>query len=107
MNFGMVRLNQSMVIEQNYVKLILIALLFTLKLKIFNEDIADDVERVWYMVDTSGLIHLPMMRMMKDRFQQVWTKKAIGFFKDKLGGENMKEFCGGIRNGWWQWKEKN
>ena len=46
MNFGMVRLNQSMVIEQNYVKFILIALLFTLKLKIFNEDIADDVERV-------------------------------------------------------------
>ena len=41
-----------------------------------------------------GLIHLPMMRMMQDRFQQARTKKKLFFFKDELGGKIMKKIAG-------------
>ena len=47
----MITLNQSIGIEQNYVIQILIALLFILKLKIFCEDISNNVEK-WF--DTSN-----------------------------------------------------
>ena len=47
MNFGMITLNQSMEIEQNYVTQILIALLFTFTF----EDISNDFE-TWF--DTSN-----------------------------------------------------
>ena len=47
----MSKLTQSMEAEQNFVTQILIALLFTLKPKIFFEDISNDVER-WF--DTSN-----------------------------------------------------
>ena len=43
------------------------------------------------MMLKNGLIHLTMMKMIKDRFQQV-KKKVIGLFKDELGGEIMIEF---------------
>ena len=51
MNFGTIILIQSMETEQNFVTRILTALLFTLKPKIFFEDISNDVER-WF--DTSN-----------------------------------------------------
>ena len=46
---------------QNYVTQILIVLLFTLKLKIFFEDIFNDVK--------NGLIRLTIIKTIKDLFQ--------------------------------------
>ena len=51
----------NMVTEQNYATWILIALLFILSLKISTKTLL--------MIFTCGLIHLTMMRMVKDRFQ--------------------------------------
>ena len=34
-----------------------------------------------------------MMKIIKDLFQQIKTKKVDGFFKDKLRGKIMKEFA--------------
>ena len=56
-----ITLNQSMRTEQNYVTWILIALLFILKLKIFT--------KILLMMLKDSLIHLTMMRMMKDHFE--------------------------------------
>ena len=61
MNVGMIILSQSMEAKQNYVIRILIALLFILKLKIFT--------KILQMLLKDGLIHLTIMRMMKDHFQ--------------------------------------
>ena len=52
--FGMIILNQNMAIEQNYVTLILTFLLFILKLNIFYEDTANDVERLFGTSDFDG-----------------------------------------------------
>ena len=41
----------------------------------------------------TGLTHLTMMRMMKDRANKQ-EQKRNQFFKDELGGKIMKEFCG-------------
>ena len=61
MNFSMIILTQSMETEQNFVTQILIALLFTLKPKIFL--------KIFPMMLRDGLIHLTMIKMIKDRFQ--------------------------------------
>ena len=57
--FGMITLNQSM--EINCVTRTLIALLFTLKPKIFL--------KIFLVMLRGGLIHLTMMKMTKDHFQ--------------------------------------
>ena len=61
MNFGTVILYQSIKTEQNHVIQILIALLFTLKPNIFL--------KIFLMMLRDGLIHLTMIKMIKDRFQ--------------------------------------
>ena len=54
--------------------------------KEFYEDIAGDVERLFYTSNYDGNDErlLPIGK----------NKKEIGFFKDELGGKIMKEFCG-------------
>ena len=79
----MITLNQSMVIKQNYVILILIALLFITEY--FFEDISNDVE-VWY--DTSNYDENDKRPLSIGK-----NKKVIGLFKDELGVTIMKEFC--------------
>ena len=81
MNFGMTILIQSMETEQNFVTQILIALLFTLKPKIFFEDISNDVER-WF--DTSNYDKNDKRPLPIGR-----NKKVPGPFKDQLGGKIM------------------
>ena len=61
------KLNQSMEIKHNYNTLILTVLLFILKLYIFTNTSV--------MMLKDGLIHLTMRKTIKDRFQQVKTKK--------------------------------
>ena len=65
--FWWVMFNQSMKTNQNHVIWILIALLFTLKLKIFVKTLL--------MVLKNDLTHLPMIKMIKDHLQLVKTKK--------------------------------
>ena len=60
MNFGMITLNQNIKTEQNYVKWILTALLFVLKLKIFMKTLL--------MTLKNGLIHQTAAKMIIDRF---------------------------------------
>ena len=67
MNFGMIILSLNMEIKQDYATWILIALLFILKLKIFTKTLL--------MMLKDGLIHLTMMKKIKDHFQQEKTKK--------------------------------
>ena len=82
MNFGMIILNQNIKTMQNYVILILTALLFILKLKIFYKDIADDVKNRF---DTSSYeVDRPLPKGM--------NKKVKGLIKDKLGGKILTEF---------------
>ena len=82
----MITLSQRIEIEQNYVILILIALLFILKLKIFL--------KIFLIMLRYGMLRLiKMMKMIKDLFQKVKIKKVIDMFKDELGGRIMKEFC--------------
>ena len=60
-NFGTIILTQSMETEQNFDTQILIALLFTLKLKIFI--------KTFLIMLKYSLIHLILMKMIKDLFQ--------------------------------------
>ena len=83
MNFGMTILTQSMETKQNFVTQILIALLFTLKPKIFFEDISNDVER-WF--DTSNYNENDKRPLPIGK-----NKKVPGLFKDELGGKIMTE----------------
>ena len=83
MNFGMTILTQSMETKQNFVTQILIALLFTLKPKIFFEDISNDVER-WF--DTSNYNENDKRPLPIGK-----NKKIPGLFKDELRGEIIKE----------------
>ena len=83
MNFGMTILSQSMETEQNFVTRIQIALLLTLKPKIFFEDISNDVKRRF---DTSNYDDnderpLPIGK----------NKRVPGLFNDELGGKIMVE----------------
>ena len=59
--FGMTILTQSMETEQNFVTRILVALLFTLKPKMFL--------KIFPMMLRDGFIHLTMIKMIRDRFQ--------------------------------------
>ena len=86
MNFGMIMLNQSIKIIQNYSIWILTVLLFIYKTKDFHKDIADDVEK-WF--ETSNYDDDLDRPLSKGR-----NKKKIVFFKDELGGMTMKEFVG-------------
>ena len=61
MNFGMITLNESMGIEQNYVTRILTALLFIFELKIYLKTLP--------MMLKNGLIHLTTIKMIKDCFK--------------------------------------
>ena len=83
MNFGMAILTQSMETGQNFVTRILTALLFTLKPKIFFEDIPNDVEK-WF--DTSNYDKNDKRSFPIDK-----NKKVPGLFKDELGGKIMTE----------------
>ena len=69
--------------EQNFVALIQIALLFTLKPKIFFEDISNDVER-WF--DTSNYNENDKRPLPIGQ-----NKKVPGRFKDELGGKIITE----------------
>ena len=60
-NFGMIISAQSMETRQNYAIQILIVLLLTLKLKIFL--------KTFPIMLRDGLIHLTMIKMIKDHFQ--------------------------------------
>ena len=85
MNFGMIILNQSKEIKQNYVTWTLTAFIIHIITEDFYKDIANDVE-IWF--DTSSYDEnderlLPIGK----------NKKLIGLFKDELGGKIMKEFC--------------
>ena len=80
MNFGMITSNQSTEIKQNYATWILTALLFILKPKIFMKTLL--------MMLKNGLCSKDDNRLLPIG----WNKKAIGPFKDKLGGKIVKEF---------------
>ena len=85
MNFGMITLDQSTMIKQNYVIWILIVLFLIFLLKTFFENINSDVER-WF--DTSNY------DKNDERPLQIGVnKKVIGMFKDELDGKIIKEFC--------------
>ena len=84
MNFGMITLSLCIVIKQNYVTQILIALLYILK-QDFYKDIASDVERLF---DTSNYDKKDERPLPIGK-----NKKVIGFFKDELGGKILREFC--------------
>ena len=72
--------------KANHVTWILTAFLFILKLKIFM--------KILWMMLKNGSTHQTTVKMIKDHFQQLRTRKKIDFFKDELGGNNMKEFAG-------------
>ena len=74
MNFGMIKLTQSIEIEQNFATQILIALLFTLKLNNFL--------KIFLMMLRNGSIRLTMIKMIIDLFWQARIKKMKS--KDEL-----------------------
>ena len=79
----MITLSQNMETEQNYAIQIQIALLLTLKPKIFLEDISNNVER-WF--DTSNYDKNDKRTLLIGK-----NKKVPGLFKDELGGEIITE----------------
>ena len=81
MNFGMITLSENMETEQNFFTQTLIALLFTVKQKIFFEDIFNDVKRWFYAFnyDKNDKRLLPIGK----------NKKVPGLFKDELEGKIM------------------
>ena len=81
----MITLNRNIKTKQNYITQILTALLFILKLTIFRKKLL--------IMFKNGLTHLTMMKVIKDRSEQV-KKKVIGLFKDELEGKMMLEFVG-------------
>ena len=70
---------------QNYATWILIAFVIHIFIEDFFEDISNDVER-WF--DTSSYD-----KNDKRPLSIGVNKKAIGLFKDELGGKIMKSFC--------------
>ena len=84
MNFGMIILTQSMETEQSFVTQIPTALLFTLKPKIFFEDISNNVEE-WF--DTSNYDKNDKRPLLIGK-----NKKVLSLFKDELGGKIIAEF---------------
>ena len=83
MNFGMTILIQIMETKQNFVTQVLIALLFTLRLKVFYEGFSNDVER-W--LDTSNYDKSDKRPPPIGK-----NKKVPGLFKDELGGKIIAE----------------
>ena len=68
MNFGMITLNQSIEMEQNYVTdMDTDSFAIYIKTEIFIKTLL--------MMLKNGLIHLLSIKMIKDFFQQVKTKK--------------------------------
>ena len=63
MNFGIITLNQSIKIIQNYVTWIQTALLFILKLKMYI--------KIFLMMLKNGLTHQTVVMVIKDHFQEV------------------------------------
>ena len=82
----MIILNKSIKTMQNCVIWIQTALLFRLKLNIFDEDVANDVKK-WF--DTSNYSEYD-----KRPLPIGINKKVIDFFKDELGGTIVIEFVG-------------
>ena len=72
MNFGIIILNQNNKTKQSYVIRILKVLLFILKLKIFT--------KILLIMLKNSLTHLTTMKMIKDPFQMVKTRKKISLF---------------------------
>ena len=83
MSFGMIILIKSMETRQNYAIQLLIVLLLTLKLKVFFEDISNDVGKRF---DTSNYD-----KNDKKPVPICKNKKVPGLFKDELGGKIMTE----------------
>ena len=77
----MITLSENMETEQSFVTQTLIALLFTVKQKIFFEDIFNDVKRWFYAFnyDKNDKRLLPIGK----------NKKVPGLFKDELEGKIM------------------
>ena len=67
MHFGMISLSQNIKTKKNYATWILTAWLFILKPKTFMKTLL--------MMLRNSFAHLIMMKMIKDRFQYVRTKK--------------------------------
>ena len=82
MNFGMIVLNQSISVKQNWVTKILKSFVIHIKTEDFYEDIANDVEELF---DTSNYDNTRPLPISKN-------KKVIGLFIDELGGKITKEF---------------
>ena len=85
-NFGMITLNQSMEIEQDYVCYTDIdSFIIHITTEDFFEDISNGDE-IWY--DTSNYDENDKRPLLISK-----NKKVIGLFKDELGGRIMNEFC--------------
>ena len=84
MNFGKIILDQGIRIILNYAIQIQTGLLFILKPKIF-------MKKLLVMLK-NGLTPQTTVKMIKGSFQQIKTRKRIGFFKDELGGKITIEF---------------